>query len=55
MINPETQRFMAERMKTTVPSFAVDHMPVLTAPDKAVDIILEAAWADTRPGNDKSS
>jgi pimeloyl-ACP methyl ester carboxylesterase len=42
MINPKTQRFMAERMKATVRSFAVDHTPLLTAPDKVVDIILEA-------------
>ncbi len=45
MINPKTQRFMAERMKAKVKSFAVDHTPLLTAPDKVVDIILEAAKA----------
>jgi pimeloyl-ACP methyl ester carboxylesterase len=45
MINPKTQRFMAERMKATVRSFAVDHTPLLTAPDKVVDIILEAVEA----------
>jgi pimeloyl-ACP methyl ester carboxylesterase len=45
MINPKTQRFMAERMKATVQSFAVDHTPLLTAPDTVVDIILEAAKA----------
>ena len=45
MINPKTQHFMAERMKATVRSFAVDHTPLLTAPDKVVDIILEAAQA----------
>ncbi len=45
MINPKTQRFMAERMNATVRSFAVDHTPLLTAPDKVVDIILEAAEA----------
>jgi len=45
MINPKTQHFMAERMKATVKSFAVDHTPLLTAPDKVVDIILEAAQA----------
>jgi pimeloyl-ACP methyl ester carboxylesterase len=43
MINPRTQRFMAERMNATVRAFAVDHTPLLTAPDKVVDIILEAA------------
>ncbi|HZP06997.1 MAG TPA: alpha/beta hydrolase [Terracidiphilus sp.] len=45
MINPKTQRFMAERMKATVRSFAVDHAPLLTAPGKVTDIILEAAQA----------
>jgi pimeloyl-ACP methyl ester carboxylesterase len=45
MINPKTQRFMAERMKATVRSYAVDHTPLLTAPQKVVDIILEAAHA----------
>ena len=45
MINPKTQRFMAERVKATVRSFAVDHTPLLTAPDKVVDIILEAVEA----------
>ena len=53
MINPKTQRFMAERMKATVRSFAVDHTPLLTAPDKVVDIILEAAKA-TLPSGRKS-
>jgi pimeloyl-ACP methyl ester carboxylesterase len=45
MINPKTQHFMAERMHATVSAFAVDHTPLLTAPDKVVDIILEAAEA----------
>jgi pimeloyl-ACP methyl ester carboxylesterase len=45
MINPKTQRFMAERMKATIKPFAVDHTPLLTAPDKVVGIILEAAKA----------
>ena len=45
MINPKTQRFMAERMHATVRSFAVDHTPLLTAPNKVVDIILESAKA----------
>jgi pimeloyl-ACP methyl ester carboxylesterase len=43
MINPNTQRFMAERMRAKVRAFAVDHTPLLTAPDKVVDVILEAA------------
>lgn len=45
MINPKTQHFMAERMKATVRSFQVDHTPLLTAPDKVVDVILEATEA----------
>jgi pimeloyl-ACP methyl ester carboxylesterase len=45
MINPKTQHFMAERMKATVRSFAVDHTPLLTAPDKVVKIILEGTRA----------
>jgi pimeloyl-ACP methyl ester carboxylesterase len=42
MINPKTQQFMAERMKATIRSYAVDHTPLLTAPDKVAEIILEA-------------
>ena len=45
MINPKTQHFMAERMKATVRSSEVDHTPLLTAPDKVVNVILEAAKA----------
>ena len=45
MIHPKTQRYMAERMKATIRSFAVDHTPLLTAPDKVVEVILEAAQA----------
>jgi pimeloyl-ACP methyl ester carboxylesterase len=43
MINPKTQRFMAERMKATIKSFAVDHTPLLTAPDRVVEVILDEA------------
>jgi pimeloyl-ACP methyl ester carboxylesterase len=45
MINPKTQHFMAERMGATSRAFAVDHTPLLTAPEKVVDIILEAKKA----------
>lgn len=45
MINPRTQRFMAERMGATIRSFAVDHTPLLTAPDTVAEIIHEAARA----------
>jgi pimeloyl-ACP methyl ester carboxylesterase len=43
MINPKTQRFMANRMQASTHSFAVDHTPLLTAPDKVVEIIMAAA------------
>jgi pimeloyl-ACP methyl ester carboxylesterase len=42
MILPETQRFMADRMKAKVRAHAVDHTPSVTAPDVVVDIIREA-------------
>jgi len=42
MINPVTQKFMAKRMGATTRSFAVDHTPLLSAPEKVVDIIVEA-------------
>jgi pimeloyl-ACP methyl ester carboxylesterase len=45
MINPKTQHFMADRMKATIRSLPVDHTPLLTAPDKVVEVILEAAQA----------
>jgi pimeloyl-ACP methyl ester carboxylesterase len=45
MINPQTQLFMAERMKATIRSYAVDHTPLLTEPDKVAQIILEAVEA----------
>lgn len=45
MISPRTQRFMAERMKATIRSYAVDHAPLLTAPDRVAEIIREAAEA----------
>jgi pimeloyl-ACP methyl ester carboxylesterase len=49
MIVPETQRFMAERMKARVRSHAVDHAPIVTAPGVVVDIILDAV-RDVTPG-----
>jgi pimeloyl-ACP methyl ester carboxylesterase len=42
MINPKTQHFMAKRMGATTRSFPVDHTPLLSAPEKVVDIMLEA-------------
>jgi pimeloyl-ACP methyl ester carboxylesterase len=43
MINPKTQRFMAERMGAKVKIHSVDHTPLLTSPQVVIDIILEAA------------
>jgi len=51
MINPKTQHFMAERMKATIHAFKVDHTPLLTAPEKVVDVILEAAKATLSCGS----
>jgi pimeloyl-ACP methyl ester carboxylesterase len=45
MIVADTQRFMAERMNATVKSYAVDHAPIITAPDLVVEIICEAVQA----------
>ena len=45
MINPKTQRFMADRMKAAIRSCEADHTPSLTLPKAVVDIVLEAAEA----------
>jgi hypothetical protein len=42
MIVRETQRFMAERMKANMKAHAVDHTPIVTAPETVVDIIRDA-------------
>ena len=42
MIAPETQRYMAQRMKATMEARAVDHIPSVTAPTAVVDIIRDA-------------
>jgi pimeloyl-ACP methyl ester carboxylesterase len=42
MIVAATQRFMAERMRATIKTHAVDHAPIVTAPAPVVDIIREA-------------
>jgi pimeloyl-ACP methyl ester carboxylesterase len=43
MINPKTQHFTANRMRARIHTFAVDHTPLLTAPDLVTEIIVEAA------------
>ncbi len=42
MIVPETQRYMAQRMKATIKAHAVDHTPSVSAPAVVVDIIRDA-------------
>jgi pimeloyl-ACP methyl ester carboxylesterase len=43
MINPKTQRFMADRMSAKVRTHPVDHTPMYSAPAVVVEVILEAA------------
>jgi pimeloyl-ACP methyl ester carboxylesterase len=45
MINPKTQHFMAERMGANVRAHAVDHAPLITAPELVVEVVLEAVQA----------
>jgi pimeloyl-ACP methyl ester carboxylesterase len=42
MINPKTQHFMAARMNAQIHAHQVDHTPISTAPERVIDIILEA-------------
>ena len=42
MIPAKTQHFQAVRMGATVRAHAVDHSPMLTAPNVVVDVLLEA-------------
>jgi pimeloyl-ACP methyl ester carboxylesterase len=48
MILPETQRFMAQRMRARAHAHEVDHMPLLTAPNVVVGMIREAVAAAAR-------
>ncbi len=43
MINPKTQRFMADRMGANVRSHHVDHTPMYTEPKFVIETLLEAA------------
>jgi pimeloyl-ACP methyl ester carboxylesterase len=42
MISPITQLFMAQRMRARIRSEKVDHMPLVTAPQPVIEIILDA-------------
>jgi pimeloyl-ACP methyl ester carboxylesterase len=43
MINPKTQRFMANRMSAKIHSYPVDHSPMISAPQSVIEVIIEAA------------
>jgi pimeloyl-ACP methyl ester carboxylesterase len=43
MINPQSQRFMAERMHATIHSHPVDHTAMYSQPGVVIDLILDAA------------
>jgi pimeloyl-ACP methyl ester carboxylesterase len=47
MIVPETQRYMARRMKAKIAAHAVDHIPSVTAPTAVVDVIRDAIHSVT--------
>ena len=40
MINPATQRFLAQRMGAQIRSERIDHTPLVTAPELVVKMIL---------------
>jgi len=49
-IAPETQRFMAERMRANIDGQNVDHSPNVTAPEVVVNLILRAVKETTPAG-----
>lgn len=51
MINPATQRHLAERMGARTRSEAVDHAPLVTAPEIIVEMILDAVAGSTARPN----
>jgi pimeloyl-ACP methyl ester carboxylesterase len=50
MINPATQRFLAQRMHANTRSAKVDHTPIVTAPDIVSQIIREAVASVSQAG-----
>ncbi|HET7852682.1 MAG TPA: alpha/beta hydrolase [Methyloceanibacter sp.] len=48
MIVPETQRYMAERMKAKIKAYPVDHIPSVTAHMAVVDVIRDAIRSNFR-------
>lgn len=45
MISPDTQRYMAERMRAHIHPLPVDHTPLASAPQEVVHVIAEAVSA----------
>ncbi len=43
MVSPKTQRFLAERMHSTIVSLPADHFPLLSAPEAVSKLIRDAA------------
>jgi hypothetical protein len=41
MINPATQLFMAQRMGARIRSEKVDHTPLVTAPERVIEMIID--------------
>jgi pimeloyl-ACP methyl ester carboxylesterase len=54
MINPTTQRFMADRMGAGVHSCAVDHSPMYSDPNQVIAVIMEALQ-QTIPAGDAAN
>ena len=55
MIPAKTQHFQAKRMKAIVRAHAVDHAPMLTAPDVVIDVLLEATRDIVKETRDSST
>ena len=47
MINPATQRFLAQRMGAQIRSERIDHTPLVTAPELVVEMILHAVTSSS--------
>ncbi|TYL96649.1 alpha/beta hydrolase [Bradyrhizobium rifense] len=41
MIDPETQEFMAQRMKARIRRLDCDHTPIATAPERVIELLFE--------------
>ena len=51
MINPLSQQFLAQRMGARTRSEKVDHMPLVTAPELVVEVILQAVTSLVKSPN----